>query len=196
MYRKKEDAVYCINYTLFSPTDRWRALGSFVNTGCKGWNNIHEKQTLHIGNKYHDDATKEASGIITKFEELNNTVPYQTNDTLKDRQKTYPKIVDALARIIHFIQKQGIAYRGTEEKADDNDTAGNPGNFLANIREIANYYPLLHEHIFTPLRKDVSYMSLTTLGEEILARRKFGGFGLKPPNKIPAKFYIFCYLPN
>ena len=113
MYSKKEDAVCCIYFALFSPTDKRRALGSFVNTGYKSWNNIHEKQTLHIGNKYHDDATKEASGIITKFEELNNTVPYQTNDTLKERQKTYPKIVEALATIIHLFVKQSTPYKGT-----------------------------------------------------------------------------------
>ena len=84
---KKEDAAYCINCALFSPTDKRRALGSFVNTRYNGWNNIHEKQTLHIGNNYHDDATIEASGIITKFVEPNNTIPHQTNDTLKERQK-------------------------------------------------------------------------------------------------------------
>ena len=167
VYSKKEDAVYCINCALFLPTNKRRALGSFVNNGYKGWNNIHEKQTLHIGNKYHDDATKEASGIITKFEEPNNTTPHQNSDTLKERQKTYPNIVEALARIIHLIGKQGIAYRGTEEKADDSNTSGNPGYFLAIVREIANYYPLLHEHIFAPLRKDVLYMSPTSQNELI-----------------------------
>ena len=111
--------VHCF-YPLISE-EHW---GLFVNSGYKGWNNIHEKQTLHIGNKYHDNATKEASGIITKFEEPNNTISHQTNDTLKERQKTYPKIVEALARIIHLIGKQGIAYRGTEEKADDSNTSG------------------------------------------------------------------------
>ena len=110
MYSKKEDALYCINCALFSPTDERRALGSFVNTRYKGWKNIREKETLHIGNKYHDDATKEASGINTNFEEPNNTIPHQTNETLKERHKTYPKIVEALAKIIHLIGKQGIAY--------------------------------------------------------------------------------------
>ena len=143
MYSKKGDEVYCINCALFSPTDERRALGSFVNTGHKGWNNIHEKRTLHIGNKYYDDTKKEASGIITKFEEPNNTISHQTNDPFKERQKTYPKIVEALARIIHLIGKQGTAYRGTEEKADDSDTAGNAGNFLAIVQEIANYYHCL-----------------------------------------------------
>ena len=40
---------------------------------------------------------KEASGIITKFEEPNNTIPLQTNDSLKERTKTYPKIIEVLA---------------------------------------------------------------------------------------------------
>ena len=120
MYIKKEDAVYCINCVLFSPTVKKRTWRYFVNTGYKGWNNIHEKQTLHIGNKYHDDATKETSGIIN--------IPHQTNDNLKERQKTYPKIVETLARIIHLIGKQGTAYRGTEKKLIIM-TLGNPGNF-------------------------------------------------------------------
>ena len=85
MYIKKEDAVYYINCALFSSTVKKRTRRSFVNTGYKGWNNIHEKQTRHIGNKYHDDGT---SGIIKKFEEPNNNIPHQTNDTLKERQKT------------------------------------------------------------------------------------------------------------
>ena len=88
-----------------------------------------------------------------------NTIPHQINDSLEERQKTYPKIVEALAIIMHLIGKQSIAYRGTEKKVDDSDTAGNPGNTLAIVREIANYYPLLHEHFLTPLRKDVSYMT-------------------------------------
>ena len=56
--------------------------------------------------------------LSQKFEEPNNTIPHQTNDTLKKRQKTYLKIAEALARIIYLIGKQGIAYRGTKEKAD------------------------------------------------------------------------------
>ena len=58
-----------------------------------------------------------------------------------------------------------IAYQGTEEKADDGDTSGNPGNFLAIVRKIANYYIFLQEHIFSPLRKNASYMSPTSQNE-------------------------------
>ena len=81
--------------------------------------NIHEKQTLHTSNKYHDDVASEASGIITKFEEQNNTIPHQINNTLKEGLKNYLEIIEALARIVHLIGKQDIAFRGTEEKAED-----------------------------------------------------------------------------
>ena len=80
---------------------------------------------------------------------------------LRKDKKSYPKIVEALTRIIHLIGKQGLAYWGNEEKADDTNTSGNPGSFLAIVWEIPNYYPLLHEHIFSPWRKDVSDISPT-----------------------------------
>ena len=34
--------------------------------------------------------------------------------------------------------------------------------FLAIVRKMANYYPLVHDHIYSPLQKDVSYMSPTS----------------------------------
>ena len=37
-----------------------------------------------------------------KFEEPNNTIPHQPNDTLKEKQKIDPKIIESLARIIHL----------------------------------------------------------------------------------------------
>ena len=57
---KKQDAVYCINCAVFSPTDERRTVGSFINTGYEGWNYTYEKQALHIGNKHHDGASNEA----------------------------------------------------------------------------------------------------------------------------------------
>ena len=103
----------------------------------------------------------QAKPLLSQFEQQNNTIQHQTNDTLKEKLKTYPKIAEALARIIHLIEKQGIAYWGTEEKLNDG-TLGNPGNFLAIVLDIANCYSLLHEHIYSPLRKEVSYMNPTS----------------------------------
>ena len=70
------------------------------------------------------------------------------------------------------MENKALLTEEQKEKADS-DTAGDTGNFLAIFREIANYYPLLHEHVFTPLRKDVSHMSPTSQNEliEIIGKR-------------------------
>ena len=63
---------------------------------------------------------------------------------------------------LNYHKVWGIAYRATEEKVDDSDTSGNPGNFLAIAREIVNYYPLPHEHSCSPLPKEAFYMNPTS----------------------------------
>ena len=60
LYLAKKGAVYCATYALFLPSDKRIALGFFVNTEHKVWNNNHKKQTLHVGNKHHNDASNDA----------------------------------------------------------------------------------------------------------------------------------------
>ena len=53
--------------------------------------------------------------------------------------------MEALARVIHLLGKQGLAPRGHRE--EPKTAAGkNQGNFLALVREIAHCYPLLKKH--------------------------------------------------
>ena len=95
---------------------------------------------------------------------------------LRKNKKTY-QIIEALARIILLIGKQGIAYRGIE-KVDKSDNSRNPGHFLAIVREIVNYYPFVHEHICSPIRKETFYMNPTSqnklieiIGKQIIQKR-------------------------
>ena len=82
----------------------------------------------------------------------------QVNQVLKERHQVYKKIVEALARVIHLLGKQGLALRRDWE--GPKAAAGkNQGNFLALVGEIAHYYPLLKKHLKDPLRKDVTYLS-------------------------------------
>ena len=158
VYSSKEDSVFCIFCTLFLNDDKRRSLGAFVNQGYKEWHNIKEKELRHSGNSYHQQAVHSADGIIAKFENPANTIPVQVNEVLKERHQVYKKIVEALARVIHLLGKQGLALRGHRE--GPKAAAGkNQGNFLALVREIAHYYPLLKKHLEDPLRKDVTYLS-------------------------------------
>ena len=127
---------------LFLSDDKRRSLGAFVNQGYKDWHNIKEKELRHSGNSYHQQAVHSAERIIAKFENPANTISVQVNEVLKGRHQVYKKILEALARVIHLLGKQGLALHGHRE--EPKAAAGkNQGNFLALVREIAHYYPLL-----------------------------------------------------
>ena len=58
---------------------------------------------------------------MEKFLELHNIFCHQIDETLKERETKYPKIVEALDRILYLIGKQGISYRGTQERTVNSD---------------------------------------------------------------------------
>ena len=85
---------------------------------------------------------------------------------LKERHQVYKRIVEALACVIHLLGKQGLALR--DHREGPKAAAGkNQGNFLALVREIAHYYPLLKKHLEDPLLKDVIYLSPKSQNELI-----------------------------
>ena len=103
---------------------------------------------------------------MAKFENPSNTTPVQVNEVLKERHQVYKKIVEALARVIHLLGKQGLALRGHRE--GPKAAAGkNQGNFLALVCEIAHDYPLLKKYLEDPLHKDVTYLSPKSQNELI-----------------------------
>ena len=147
--------------------DKRQSLGAFVNQGYKEWHNIKEKELQHSGNSYHQQAVHSADGIIAKFKNPANTIPVQVNEVLEKRHQVYKKIVEALAHVIHLLGKQGLALCGHSE--GPKAAAGkNQGNFLALVREIAHYYPLLKKHLEDLLRKDITYLSPKSQNERII----------------------------
>ena len=77
------------------------------------------------------------------------------DENLKQRYQVYPKVIEALARAVHLLGKQGLALRGHPQSSDATD---NQGNFLTLVHEIAHYYPLLKNLLEDSLRKDVKYL--------------------------------------
>lgn len=121
VYCKRKDAVIILIMHCFHPLiseEHW--LGSFVNTGHKGWNNIHGKQILHIGNKHDYDASNEAFELP---QSLSNQIIRSHIKPITPLRKN--KKVEALTRIIDLIEKQGLPRN--RKNIHDNETSGNPG---------------------------------------------------------------------
>ena len=105
------------------------------------------------------------------FSSCNNkpesTRPALTDNSIKERYETYPKVVHAISRVIHLIGKQGIALCRQREELDDSKPANNPGIFLSILTEVVHYHPVLQEHLEEPFREDVIYVSPTSQNEMI-----------------------------
>ena len=127
----------------------------------------------HLGNKYHQEAFEQATNICRRFEDPQHTLLLLSNETLKTRHQTYLYIIETLARIIHLMGKQGLAFRGTHENIGESAQKRNPGNFLAIVQEIAHHNSALTDHIEAPFCKDVSYLGLNSQNEliEIIGKK-------------------------
>ena len=91
------------------------------------------------------------------------------DENLKQRYQVYLKVVEALARVVHLLGKQGPVLRRHRECSD---ASHNQGNFLTLVHEIAHYYPLLKNHLEDSLRKDVKYLGPKSQNELINIIRK------------------------
>ena len=64
---------------------------------------------------------------MEKFENPTNKVKTIIDENLKQEYQMYPKVVEALAWVVHLLGKQGLARRSHRESSD---ASHNQGNFL------------------------------------------------------------------
>ena len=139
VYSCQNNPVHCIYCVLFVPKDRRNILGAFINRGYREWHSVVKKERKHSQNTYHQEAVTLALATIDRSEKPESTRPAFTDNSIKERYETYPKVVHAISRVIHLIGKQGIALRGHREELDGSKPYNNPGNFLSIITEVAHY---------------------------------------------------------
>lgn len=75
----------------------------------------------------------------------------------RDTIKKNTHIIKCVAEAVLLCGRQCIGLRGDNESPSDN--SGNPGNFLAVLRLIAEHDQVLKEHMSAPLRKNATYLS-------------------------------------
>ena len=105
---------------------------------------------------------------------------------------TYPQIIEALARIVPLLGRQGLAFRRHCENLEKDES--NMGNILAIVKEIANSNSVWKEHTAKAIREDVIYLSPKSQNELIdLIRRNFiqSNYRKKSKNK---KYMLFLRL--
>ena len=65
------------------------------------------------------------------------------NNVLKKRVQILHRVV----KMIRFLSKQNLPFRGHVDTIKPNDTSNNSGNFIALTKLLSNYDPVLREHV-------------------------------------------------
>ena len=117
--------------------------------------------------KYHKDAIKDSHNLINRFEKSEGTIDYHLDTVYRERCNKYSKILEVIARAIHFHGRQGLVLRRHRETVQESDKNQNLGNFLTYLKALQNYYPQLKEHLEAPQSKSVTYLSPNSQNEMI-----------------------------
>lgn len=93
----------------------------------------------------------------------------QTESTLSSRMATSPIILETTARVFHLLGKQGLGFGGHRDSIYDYENmteaenvsrkyAENLGNPLIILKEIAQYCPVVDQHLKSPTIKVDTYL--------------------------------------
>ena len=110
----------------------------------------------HAANKYHTDAVGAALTFQRSIEQPQTSIDVHLNMELVSVIQENRHIVKCCAECILYCGRQCIALRGDIEKINK---PGNPGNFLAMLKLITNYDPILKGQLENPGQRNATYIS-------------------------------------
>ena len=140
-----------------------------MNKPFIAWQKKSEKCKDHESAKYHLESLFSADQFAQDVEKPEGSLPSLFEERKKENVQRNKHIVKTLADVALYCARQCIALRGDKENLN---TPGNPGNFLARLKTLGNYDPVLKNHLESPEMKNVTYMSPKTQNEllDIMAK--------------------------
>ena len=139
IYSKDLDKVYCFCCKLFNSK---LSTSQLVNEGTKDWKNLsyklktHETTNEHITNM---NSWVDLEIRLSKNKTLDENIQEQIN-----REKDYwKKVLVRILAVVKTLAKNNLAFRGKNEKIYQD----NNGNFLSLIEMIAEFDPIMQEHV-------------------------------------------------
>ncbi len=153
-YSKIVNGGFCKFCCLFA-TNRAQ-LGALVNKPFTAWIKVQKIVDGHASNRYHVNATQAALDFQRSIETPQVNIDVRMNARLLENIHENRHIIKCCAEAILYCGRQCIALRGDVEKLS---ATGNPGNFLAMLKIIANHDVVLKTHLEKPRQLNATYLS-------------------------------------
>ena len=151
VYSKVVNGGFCKFCALFS--ENRVKLGVLVNKPFTTWVKVHNIVDSHASNNYHIRAVEDALDFQCSIEQPQRNIDVRMNTELFHCMEENRHIIKCCAESILYCGRQYIALWGDNEKLDQ---SGNPGNFLAMLKLIANHDPVLKAHLEKPRQRNAT----------------------------------------
>ncbi|XP_042386310.1 uncharacterized protein LOC121977979, partial [Zingiber officinale] len=139
IYSKELDKVFCFCCKLFSQKSITIQL---ANEGCRDWKNLSAKLKSHETSSEHIINMNIWFDIEMRLLK-NKTIDQNLQEKINKEKEHWKNVLIRIIAIVKNLAKNNLAFRGTNEKIYQD----NNGNFLGLIEMIAEFDPIIQEHL-------------------------------------------------
>ncbi|XP_074271852.1 uncharacterized protein LOC141595785 [Silene latifolia] len=140
VYSKELDRVFCFCCKVFSKGSARR--GGLATNGYNSW--VHLSSRL----KEHESSSEHIQNMTTWYDlrlrlRNNQTIDSINQSQIKKEKEHWYQVLLRIISIVKFLAKHNLAFRGHKERLYE----GNNGNFLGLIEMLAEFDPIIQEHV-------------------------------------------------
>ncbi|XP_021761137.1 zinc finger MYM-type protein 1-like [Chenopodium quinoa] len=162
VYSKELDRVYCFCCKIFK---KGMERGQLTNEGFLDWGHVGFRL------KEHETSINPVKNMTTWYElrlrfQKNQTIDKTTQMLIEKEKDHWKKVMQRIISIVKFLAKHNLAFRGSNGKLYQKSN----GNFLGLIEMLAEFDPIIQEHVNRITNNDIHfhYLGHTIQNELIL----------------------------
>ncbi|XP_024190623.2 uncharacterized protein LOC112194640 [Rosa chinensis] len=131
-------------------------LGQFANEGLNDWKNMSARLASHERNSQHISCFTSWIELETRLKK-NATIDQAVEEQIKKEREHWRQVLLRILTVVKRLSKNNLAFRGDNEKVYEE----NNGIFLQVIEMIAEFDPVMQEHVRRILKKETHYHYLS-----------------------------------